>query len=101
MSGPVEIMLGTCGVIILAITIAFVPMPRQKPPEIDKPPAEQVTPPQVPQPTAAPVTIKIDPPQKSDVDRINDLETSVTEISVKQQLLVTEIKNLTEEVRKK
>ena len=43
MSGPTEVVAGTVGVIVLAITLAFVPVPRPKPPEIDQQ-AKQETP---------------------------------------------------------
>ena len=69
--------------ILVGITLIFVPVPRQKPPEIDKPPAET---PQAPTPqeiVAAPVVTAVIPaltPEQEEKRRLAEIEAKLLHI---------------------
>jgi len=92
MSGPVEATLGTLGIIILAVTLVLVPLPRQKPPEIDQQ-AKQVEPPKVPTPQqVVAVSQQVPQPieQTEEAERLESIEAKL--LHIQQQVQQMELK---------
>lgn len=73
--------------IVVGITLLFVPLPKQKPPEIDNPPPPAVEPP-TPQEVVAPtltITAPIVQPDVSEKDRLVSIEMKVRHIEAQVQ----------------
>lgn len=69
--------------IVVGITLIFVPVPKQKPPEIDNPPPPAVEPP-TPQEVVAPslsITAPMIHPELSDKDRVAIIEQRLLHIT--------------------
>lgn len=76
--------------IVVGITLLFVPVPRQKPPEIDKPPVAAPPPPPSPQEAVAPtpaliITAPITAPALSEKEHLANIEEKLRHIAAQVQ----------------
>lgn len=74
--------------ILVGITLIFVPVPKQKPPEFDKPPVETPPPPPTPQEVVAPtlnITAPIVKPEVSEKDHLANIEAKLRHIEAQVQ----------------
>lgn len=79
--------------IVVGITLLFVPLPKQKPPEIDKPPAyvEPPTPQEVVAPTIN-ITAPIVRPDVSEKDHLENIEAKLRHIEAQVQRMEKKVK---------
>lgn len=79
--------------IVVGITLLFVPLPKQKPPEIDKPPAsvEPPTPQEVVAPTLN-ITAPIVRPDVSEKDHLENIEAKLRHIEAQVQRMEKKVK---------
>lgn len=79
--------------IVVGITLLFVPIPKQKPPEIDKPPAsvEPPTPQEVVAPTLN-ITAPIVRPDVSEKDHLENIEAKLRHIEAQVQRMEKKVK---------